>query len=144
MVKDILENTEDKVVIVSQWTAMLNIIARFLREDGIRYTELTGQTQIKLRNGIVDSFNSSGRERVSIFSGSRLNGLNFEVRVLIIVHCRNLQVLLLSLVAGGVGLNLAGANHLVLVDPHWNPQLEAQAADRVYRVGQTKPVQIYK
>lgn len=54
------------------------------------------------------------------------------------------QVMLLSLVAGGVGLNLTGANHLILVDPHWNPQLEAQAFDRVYRVGQTKPVKIYK
>lgn len=52
--------------------------------------------------------------------------------------------MLLSLVAGGVGLNLTGANHLILVDPHWNPQLEAQAFDRVYRVGQSKPVQIYK
>lgn len=54
------------------------------------------------------------------------------------------QIMLLSLVAGGVGLNLTGANHLILVDPHWNPQLEAQAFDRVYRVGQTKAVKIYK
>lgn len=52
--------------------------------------------------------------------------------------------MLLSLVAGGVGLNLVGANHLVLVDPHWNPQLENQAGDRVYRMGQKKPVKIYK
>uniref|UniRef100_A0A182TUJ6 Helicase C-terminal domain-containing protein n=1 Tax=Anopheles melas TaxID=34690 RepID=A0A182TUJ6_9DIPT len=52
--------------------------------------------------------------------------------------------MLLSLTAGGVGLNLVGANHLLLLDPHWNPQLEAQAQDRVYRVGQTKPVYIWK
>lgn len=52
--------------------------------------------------------------------------------------------MLLSLTAGGVGLNLVGANHLLLVDPHWNPQLEAQAQDRIYRVGQKKPVTIYK
>lgn len=52
--------------------------------------------------------------------------------------------MLLSLVAGGVGLNLTGANHLILVDPHWNPQLESQAFDRIYRVGQSKPVKIYK
>lgn len=51
---------------------------------------------------------------------------------------------MLSLVAGGVGLNLVGANHLILLDPHWNPQLESQAFDRVYRVGQTKDVNIYK
>lgn len=52
--------------------------------------------------------------------------------------------MMLSLVAGGVGLNLTGANHLILLDPHWNPQLESQAFDRVYRVGQKKNVQIYK
>jgi len=52
--------------------------------------------------------------------------------------------LLLSLTAGGVGLNLVAANHLFLVDIHWNPQLEAQACDRIYRVGQTKTVNVYK
>jgi len=52
--------------------------------------------------------------------------------------------LLLSLKAGGVGLNLMSANHMFLLDVHWNPQLEAQACDRVYRVGQTKPVYLYK
>lgn len=56
----------------------------------------------------------------------------------------SLQVLLLSLSAGGVGLNLIGGNHLFLLDPHWNPQLEAQAFDRIYRVGQTKSCHIYK
>lgn len=52
--------------------------------------------------------------------------------------------MLLSLTAGGVGLNLVGANHLFFVDPHWNPQLENQAQDRIYRMGQKKPVTIYK
>lgn len=50
----------------------------------------------------------------------------------------------MSLTAGGVGLNLVAANHLFMVDIHWNPQLEAQACDRIYRVGQTKPVNVYK
>lgn len=52
--------------------------------------------------------------------------------------------MLLSLAAGGVGLNLVGANHLFLLDLHWNPQLEKQACDRVYRVGQTREVSIHK
>lgn len=52
--------------------------------------------------------------------------------------------MLLSLAAGGVGLNLVGANHLFLLDMHWNPQLEAQACDRIYRVGQTKDVVIHR
>ncbi|KAK7790933.1 hypothetical protein R5R35_005867 [Gryllus longicercus] len=57
---------------------------------------------------------------------------------------RGNQVLLLSLTAGGVGLNLTGGNHLFLIALHWNPQLESQAFDRIYRVGQKKPVYIYK
>jgi len=54
------------------------------------------------------------------------------------------RILLLSLTAGGVGLNLVGGNHLLLFDIHWNPQLETQAQDRIYRFGQTKNVYIYK
>ena len=52
--------------------------------------------------------------------------------------------MLLSLAAGGVGLNLIGGNHLFLTDMHWNPQLEAQACDRVYRVGQIKDVHVHR
>lgn len=52
--------------------------------------------------------------------------------------------MLLSLTAGGVGLNLIGGNHLIIMDPHWNPQLEAQAQDRIYRLGQKKAVVVYK
>lgn len=54
------------------------------------------------------------------------------------------QVMLLSLTAGGVGLNLVGGNHLFLVDLHWNPALEQQACDRIYRMGQTRDVFIHK
>lgn len=54
------------------------------------------------------------------------------------------QVMLLSLGAGGVGLNLVGANHLFMLDMHWNPQLENQACDRIYRVGQKRPVSIHR
>lgn len=52
--------------------------------------------------------------------------------------------MLLSLGAGGVGLNLIGGNHLFLADLHWNPQLEAQACDRIYRVGQKKDVHVHR
>ena len=54
------------------------------------------------------------------------------------------QVMLLFLVAVGVGLNLVGANHLFLLDMYWNPQLLAQACDRVYKVGQTREVKIHR
>lgn len=52
--------------------------------------------------------------------------------------------MLLSLTAGGVGLNLVGGNHLFLIDLHWNPALEKQACDRIYRMGQQKNVFIHK
>lgn len=63
---------------------------------------------------------------------------------MLLFYKEKLQVMLLSLTAGGVGLNLVGGNHLFLVDLHWNPQLEMQAQDRIYRVGQKKQVNVYK
>lgn len=56
----------------------------------------------------------------------------------------HIQVMLLSLQAGGVGLNLIGGNHVFLLDMHWNPALEVQASDRCHRVGQTRDVRIHK
>jgi SNF2 family DNA or RNA helicase len=53
-------------------------------------------------------------------------------------------VLLISLKAGGIGLNLTAADHVVLMDPWWNPAVEDQAADRAHRIGQDKPVFVYR
>ena len=53
-------------------------------------------------------------------------------------------LMLLSLKAGGVGLNLTAADHVFLLDPWWNPAVEAQAADRAHRIGQDKPVMVYR
>merc|ERR1712142_54575 len=110
------EGTE-KAVIVSQWTGMLNIVKAHLKNLGIKCAEINGQVAVKLRGDIVQDFNKN------------MNGP---------------QVMLLSLGAGGVGLNLVGANHLFLLDMHWNPQLESQACDRIYRVGQIKEVTIHR
>lgn len=109
--------TDDKAIIVSQWSGVLDIIGNFLVQKSIRFTTLTGKVAVKDRGTIVDRFNDDR-------GGPK--------------------ILLLTLTAGGVGLNLVGANHLFLIDLHWNPQLEAQAQDRIYRVGQKKPVFIYK
>ncbi|XP_037954856.1 transcription termination factor 2 [Teleopsis dalmanni] len=114
--KNCLSQSDDKVIIVSQWSSVLNIFKSHLCDAGITPLALDGQVPVKDRQGIVDKFNNS----------------------------KNYRVLLLSLTAGGVGLNLIGANHLFLFDLHWNPQLEAQAQDRIYRVGQKKNVNIYK
>lgn len=109
--------TDDKAIIVSQWTGYLKIIAGMLDTKGVRYCELNGTVPVKDRNDIVVDFNKP--------------------------TSRN-KVMLLSLTAGGVGLNLAGANYLFFMDLHWNPQLEQQAQDRIYRYGQKKDVKIFK
>ncbi|KAH8385617.1 hypothetical protein KR200_003580, partial [Drosophila serrata] len=121
-VMDILKNTilksrDDKAILVSQWTSMLDILRGHLDKAGMQTLSLNGTVPVKNRQDIVNQFNDPNN---------------------------NKRVLLLSLTAGGVGLNLIGANHLLLLDLHWNPQLEAQAQDRVYRVGQKKNVIIYK
>ena len=71
--------------------------------------------------------------------------LCFEFKFALTSCCHpSLQVMLLSLQAGGVGLNLIGANHVFIVDMHWNPALEEQAADRCHRMGQKKDVFIHR
>ncbi|XP_011866098.1 PREDICTED: transcription termination factor 2-like isoform X2 [Vollenhovia emeryi] len=118
IVQKILQKDDDKLIIVSQWAKLLDVIAsRLSLIKGATYSKFTGGVAIKDRQDVVDSFNSQ-------HSGPR--------------------ILLLSLTAGGVGLNLVGGNHLLLFDIHWNPQLETQAQDRIYRFGQTKNVYIYK
>ncbi|KMQ96635.1 transcription termination factor 2 [Lasius niger] len=118
LVEEILQKGEDKLIIVSQWATLLNVIASHLSSiEGATFSKFTGSVAIKDRQNVVESFNSRD-------SGPR--------------------ILLLSLTAGGVGLNLVGGNHLLLFDIHWNPQLETQAQDRIYRFGQTKNVYIYK
>lgn len=107
----------DKAIIVSQWTSVLDILRTHLENDGVSTLSLNGTIPVKLRQNIVSEFNDPRSSK---------------------------RILLLSLTAGGVGLNLIGANHLLLIDLHWNPQLEAQAQDRIYRVGQKKDVTIYK
>ncbi|PIC50230.1 hypothetical protein B9Z55_001217 [Caenorhabditis nigoni] len=116
ILKEATEKNE-KVVVVSQWTSVLNLIEDHVKENGIRYTSITGQVLVKDRQERVDSFNQEK-------GGAK--------------------VMLLSLTAGGVGLNLCGGNHLIMVDLHWNPALEQQAFDRIYRMGQKKPVFIHR
>ncbi|XP_065053319.1 transcription termination factor 2-like isoform X2 [Rhopilema esculentum] len=106
-----------KSVIVSQWTRMLDVIAYHLRKHGLKYDFITGSVSLKKRSEIVEEFNSNPY---------------------------GVQIMLVSLKAGGVGLNLIGGSHLFLIDQHWNPALEAQASDRIYRVGQKNDVVIHR
>ncbi|NXG55267.1 TTF2 factor, partial [Hemiprocne comata] len=106
-----------KSVIVSQWTSMLKVVAVHLQQLGLKYATVDGSVNPKQRMDVVEEFNNNPKGP---------------------------QVMLVSLLAGGVGLNLTGGNHLFLLDMHWNPALEDQACDRIYRVGQQKDVVIHR
>ncbi|XP_035673009.1 transcription termination factor 2-like [Branchiostoma floridae] len=106
-----------KSVIVSQWTKMLDVIGRHLEQAGYRYVVIKGGVPPRQRMEAVEQFNRNPKGP---------------------------EVLLVSLQAGGVGLNLIGGSHLFLLDMHWNPALEDQASDRIYRVGQKNDVVIHK
>ncbi|XP_068815821.1 transcription termination factor 2 isoform X2 [Struthio camelus] len=106
-----------KSVIVSQWTSMLKVVAVHLQRLGLKYATVDGSVNPKQRMDVVEEFNNNPKGP---------------------------QVMLVSLLAGGVGLNLTGGNHLFLLDMHWNPALEDQACDRIYRVGQRRDVVIHR
>jgi superfamily II DNA or RNA helicase len=103
-----------KVLVFSQWTTLLDRVEPHLATAGMTFLRLDGSTPD--RQAVVDGFQSE--------SGP--------------------PVLLLSLKAGGTGLTLTAADHVILLDPWWNPAVEDQAADRAHRIGQTKPVFIHR
>lgn len=107
----------DKLVIVSNYTQTLEIIANLCATKKVSYFQLDGSTPIKKRQELVDRFNVPTAQEI---------------------------VFLLSSKAGGVGLNLIGANRLILFDSDWNPANDAQAMGRVWRDGQKKKVFIYR
>ncbi|HKP60466.1 MAG TPA: DEAD/DEAH box helicase [Polyangiales bacterium] len=101
-----------RVLVFSQFTSMLALLAHGLRERGLGYATLTGATLNRQKQ--VDDFE---RGRSDVF--------------------------LISLKAGGTGLNLTSADSVIHYDPWWNPAAQDQATDRAYRIGQTKPVFVY-
>lgn len=105
-----------KILLFSTYTAMFEIIEKELKKEKISYFKLTGQTKVSERIGLVEEFNQ-----------------NSEIKVFLI-----------SLKAGGTGLNLTGADMVIHYDPWWNLSAENQATDRAYRIGQKNNVQVYK
>jgi DNA excision repair protein ERCC-6 len=105
-----------RVLIFSQWKKTLNIIQRFVSEMGWNMMRMDGSTNIAARQTMVDRFNADP----SIFG------------------------MLMTTRTGGVGLNLTGANRILLFDPDWNPQTDAQARERAWRYGQSKSVTVYR
>lgn len=113
-----IRNENEKVVIVSNYTSVLSLIAStILQPKELPFSRLDGSTDQSERQGLVDMFN---RPNSSVFA------------------------FLLSSKAGGCGLNLIGASRLVMFDADWNPATDTQAAARIYRPGQTKPCHIYR
>ena len=104
----------EKVVIFSQFIAMLGLIERFLKEENIGYRRIDGSTTMKNRADNIEAFNTE----------------------------RDVSVFLISLKAGAIGLNLTAAQNVYLVDPWWNPAVEDQAIERVHRIGQRNQVQV--
>lgn len=109
-------NGGHKILLFSSYTSMLGIIEEKLNEKSIKYFKLTGATKVDERMNLVDEFNSN--EEIKVF--------------------------LISLKAGGTGLNLTGADMVIHYDPWWNLSTENQATDRAYRIGQKSNVQVYK
>ncbi len=103
-----------RVLIFSQFVEMLQIIKAALEEDQVRYEYLDGSTKDRMER--VDRFNAD----------------------------ESIPVFLVSLKAGGTGLNLTGADTVVHFDPWWNPAVEDQATDRAHRIGQSKVVNVYR
>jgi SNF2 family DNA or RNA helicase len=107
---------EHRALLFCQSTQMLDIIGHFFTKWRIRFLRLDGETPPPRRQGLVDEFN--GTEEIKCF--------------------------LISTKAGGTGLNLTGADTVIFYDHDWNPANDNQAQDRAYRIGQTKPVTVYK
>ncbi|MBQ2452685.1 MAG: DEAD/DEAH box helicase [Bacteroidales bacterium] len=117
--KDILstlmDSGDNRVIIFSQFTSFLEIIGRMLVKQGYQYLYLDGSTPLKERSMLVTKFQS---------------GL-----------C---PIFLVSLKAGGLGLNLTAANYVIIADPWWNPAIEKQAEDRAHRMGQERAVTVIR
>ncbi|PVV00497.1 hypothetical protein BB560_005120, partial [Smittium megazygosporum] len=105
-----------KSVVFSQWTSALDILEKELNSVGLKFSRLDGSMKRQVRE-----------EAIEVFSNDP-----------------SCNVMLISLKAGGVGLNLTAANNVFLLDPYWNPSVERQAIDRVHRIGQKTPVFVYR
>jgi hypothetical protein len=103
-----------KALVFSQWTSLLDLVEPHLEKAGLRSVRLDGRTRD--RAAVVNEFQSDDGP----------------------------PVMLTSLKAGGTGLNLTAADHVFLLDPWWNPAAEDQAADRAHRIGQERPVLVYR
>ena len=114
IVEELVSNNH-RALVFSQIVKHLDLVREALQAQGITYLYLDGSTPISQRDKLVKDF-QAGKG----------------------------QLFLISLKAGGLGLNLTAADYVIHLDPWWNPAIEEQASDRAYRIGQTRPVTIYR
>ena len=106
-----------KTLLFCQGTSMLDMFEGWLHtQPDMRYLRMDGTTSSNVRQSLIDQFNSD----------------------------TSVRVFLLTTRVGGIGVNLTGANRVLLFDPAWNPSVDAQARERAWRVGQSKPVTVYR
>ncbi|MEM1215702.1 MAG: DEAD/DEAH box helicase, partial [Bacteroidota bacterium] len=110
-----LRQNEHRALVFSQFVDYLKIVESYLKKEKISYQYLDGSTPLKKREQAVNAFQGGAGD-----------------------------LFLISLKAGGVGLNLTAADYVIILDPWWNPAVEDQAADRAHRIGQKKPVTVYR
>lgn len=115
LINIINDSSDEKILVFSQFTKVLEVIGKRLNEENISYSYLDGKTSAKDRVKLVEEFNTN-----------------------------NNKVFLISLKAGGTGLNLTSSNIVVHFDPWWNPAVEDQASDRAHRIGQKNVVNVIK
>ncbi len=117
LTREITENIgEHKALVFSQFLGMLALIREKLKENNIEFDYFDGSTPPQQRERSIQNFQNN----------------------------ENSRVFLISLKAGGVGLNLTAADYVYIVDPWWNPAVEQQAIDRTHRIGQTKNIFAYR
>ncbi|TYH27285.1 hypothetical protein E1A91_A02G054200v1 [Gossypium mustelinum] len=112
-----LKERDSRVLIFSQMTRLLDILEDYLMFRGYQYCRIDGNTGGEDRDASIEAFNKPGSEKF---------------------------VFLLSTRAGGLGINLATADVVILYDSDWNPQVDLQAQDRAHRIGQKKEVQVFR
>jgi len=117
LIDDLSEVLEEghTALVFSQFVSLLEVVSEELDEAGVEHLTLTGETSLAERRKRVDAFQAG-----------------------------KAKVFLISLKAGGTGLNLTAADYVFILDPWWNPAVEDQAADRAHRMGQTRPVTIVR
>ena len=117
IIDEILTTTEEQILVISTYTQILDFFCHFCDTKGWGYFRLDGTTEVSQRQALVNSFNSRFTEK---------------------------RLFVLSARAGGVGLNITGASRVVMLEPAWNPAIDAQSIARSWRFGQTKDVYVYR